>query len=330
MTDHTPDTLAATADQAPAAMTGIREHELHLPFRRAAADGTEERGELRVRLPACNIAGATMLGIAIAEHVAVTNSPESRAARWLPDIEGITAVDVDDTPSAPELAAELDHWRRLFTAAVAKMPGVQITAEEYQAADPTQLALVPAGDNTMMFIHVAAQQQAMTAPSLGLLHPAAGDVVLPDPHGGYPDPDVRQVKTQNLPMFPDQAVDILHDGRWMLMAGVNLKADLTIDVTVRCDDAQFHTIPFTDLEQLVTARPATSPGIGHDLPGAAVHDRQVLTGKGWADVVLADYAGPTSNTYRTSLRLGDERWTTSYNAVDAVLLRDPPGTWWSW
>jgi hypothetical protein len=256
----------------------------------------------------------------------------------------VTAVNVDDTPSVDELTAELDHWRRIVTVLAGKFPGMaQVAGAEYEQADFSRLILVPVDEQTMMF----ADEATIAAGTAGLptFTPVPDGVVLPAPYGGHPDPDVRQVKVQVLPVLPPKAVELLYAGKWMPVGGVNITGELAVEVTCLPPDSEIETVVFRDLNELVTVRPATVEAQATDLPAASVHGRQVLTVNGWWTVAGAAEMGPIAGrAYKVTLveeparrdalgavlaSLGDNAIGTSYNHHDQVLLRDVPGSWWS-
>lgn len=175
-------------------MPGVRDFELRIPFQRAGVnDETTVTTEMRVRVPAANVAGAIMLGIAIATHVGSVNKPNA-GPRWRPAIDQITATDVDDSPSPADLAAQLDHYRRIMAALATKMPMlIQVTADEYQAADPDsiQLMMLP-GDTVAFATTTALNQMADLMPFAEPMLMSAEQQMMPG------DPRIQLAKTEVL------------------------------------------------------------------------------------------------------------------------------------
>lgn len=328
-------------DQTPDVMPGVRDFKISMPFTRRAGEGTETVTMI-VRLPAANEAAALQLGCFVAINVSNANAAvtDDLADVWKTDLTGIVITDVDGTPSIDEVAAERDHWRRIVTVLAGKMPGLtQVTADEYNAADISDLMLVPVDGQTMLF----ATEQSLTAAagSPATLTPAPAGLALPDPYGGHPDPDVRQVKARTLPMFPPKAVELLHDGRWELVTDVTVTPELGIEVTFRDRTGK---VVFSDLNADVVVRPAAVEAAAADLPAAGDHGRQVLTEYGWWTVAVAKRltergwyeATIVENPARRDAQgaclhtPGDNETTVCYSSPDEqVLLRDVPGSWWS-
>lgn len=326
-------------------MPGIRDFLVEIPFCRAGLTG-DETTALRVRIPAADDQTAIMIAVGIAEHVGTANRPDA-GAQWRPMIGHLTATDVEGTDSPAELAAQVRHWQKIVAAVAAKYPTmVQVSADEYNTADPNSLALVPMGDSTMMFAIKDSLEKIQAGTALAsTLFDLPDIVAVPDSYGGHRDPDVRGVKVQTLPVFPHDKVEIVADGSWMLVADVTINNDLSISVTASAADQDgYRVIRFFDLDALAVVRPATVESFASDLPSAAMHGRQVLAGDGWWTVAEADYTGPTGDAYnvllvkdpqqRSSLGgvvlTGDEQHrSTSFTAHEKVLLRQQPDSWWT-
>lgn len=339
----TPDKSSPDQSVEATTMPGIRDFLATIPFTRRInyvfTDTT-----LKVRIPAHNehaaIGIAEKIGIEVGDH----NKPSDGVA-WELVVDEITVVDVDDTPSVDELVAEIKHLRRIITVLAGKFPMMaQVTADEYENADWSELTVVPVAEDTMMFVPEAALTEAFETGQQRMLAEPAADVVLPAPYGGYDDPDVRTAAASALPLFPPKAIELLHAGEWKPIVGVNITADLTIKVTCAPRDAEFEEITVNGLDKTVVIRPAVVEAFSPDLPAASVHGRQILTGDGWWTLAGSDYQGPNALFYKTTLvrephhrdALGgvlitadDEVRTTSYTAGEKVLLRETPGSWWS-
>lgn len=319
-------------------MPGVRDYELTLPFTRRI-DGIDEITTIKARIPAKDAGTAMFLGDAIALSIDFTGTD---AWQLVPGKIGV--VDVDDTRSPAELAAEVEHLRRIVTVLAGKMPGLAtVGADEYQAADWSTVVVVPINDTTMLFTTDAALTAASAGPA-SVTEPAPDGVELPAPYGGHRDPDVRAVPVKALPMCRPKEIEVLHEGQWMLLAGTNMTADLTVTLTCLPPDGEFVTVDGLALTGKVIARPATVEGQATDLPAAERYGRQVLTGAGWRTVAAAEYMGPTASAYKVVLvdnpskrnalgavviGDGDVVTTTSYSRHEPVLLRDTPGSWWS-
>jgi hypothetical protein len=121
------------------ALPGLNDYLITVPVRTPAG---ADAGQLRLRLPAGDPDTARQLAATIVSHLADT------AAGWHLDTDGIT-VTATDSPTVDELAAQVEHWRRMITAVVAQMP-MLVTYTQFQAADPDLLIVQPAGPDTMM------------------------------------------------------------------------------------------------------------------------------------------------------------------------------------
>lgn len=335
-----------TPTRDPGVMPGVHDFKITIPFMRRLGEG-DETTTMIVRIPAANAPAAIQLGGHIGVHIgnAAAAATENPSHTWRAVIDGITADDVDATPTLDEVLAELDHWRRIVTVLAGKFPGMaHVAVDEYERADFSRLLLVPVDEQTMMFADEATLAAGGTA-GQSMFAPVPDDVVLPAPYGGHPDPDVRQVKVRGLPMVPPKAVELLHDGEWMLVGGVNITAELAVEVSCLPGDREFETVVFRDLNGSAIVRPAAVEAKATDLPAASVHGRQVLTGNGWWTVAGAAEMGPIAGrawkvilvedpARRDALgavlaSVGDSQISTSYNHADQVLLRDVPGSWWS-
>jgi hypothetical protein len=340
MTDPTPDNTTIDDTRMP----GVSDFDVTIPFSRPAGADIETTA-MRVRVPAANNAGACVLGELIAEHVGSANRPPTGAG-WAPLFDQIRAVDVDNTPSLPDLLEQVKHWQKIITVVAGKYPTmVQVTADEYATADPSTLVPVKAADDTIMYATMQTWAPVEQGATLGtFLLPAPDDAELP---AGHPDPDVRGMKVQNLPVLPPERVELLTDGQWMTIVGVNIGADLGVTVTAEPHTAEGYQKPrFTDLDQVVTIRPVTVPGHGSDLPTAAKHGRQLLTDDGWW-TVAPSLVGTTVELARLYQILlvkdpqhrdalsrpvvtdTDHTRTISIGGAEQVLLRDQPPAWWS-
>jgi len=337
----TPTSDQATTDET--GMPGVRDYELTIPFARVADNNARETTALRVRVPAASPDDACFIGGFIAEHVGRANQPTD-GPRWIPLVDNISATDVEDTPAPAELAAQIVHWQKIIAVIAEKYPTmVQVTAAEYAAADPARLATVTMGDDTVMYAATTSLTTIAEGSGLGtILLPAPDGIELP----GAPDPDVRGVKVQSLPIMPGPGLaDLLHQGQWMPIMDVEVGVDLSVTVTLMPADVDGYTQwRFNDLEEVVAVRPAAVPSEGSDLPSASMHGRQLLARDGWWTVAAAEFGGPMSQAYRTTLvknpnRRNDEGAVvvtggedirhTSIAAGDQVLLRDEPPKWWS-
>lgn len=165
-------------------MPGVRDFEVTIPFQRAGAEtDTTDNTEMRVRVPALNHAAAVMLGIQIGTHVGSVNKPAA-GPRWQVVVDKITTVDVDDSPSPADLAAELDHYKRIVAALATSMPMLaQVTADQYRAADPDAIQMVSLPGDTIAFVTEAGLAQLGDGMPFAepLLMPAEQQMVPGDP-----------------------------------------------------------------------------------------------------------------------------------------------------
>jgi hypothetical protein len=318
-------------------MPGVRDLEAAIPFTRPGLAG--EDCEIRVRVPAIDEQGARMIAGVIAEHVASaapTNGPS-----WVPTGE-IRITDVDDSPSPAELIEQAEHWRRIVTVIAGKYPMmVQVTGDEYAAADTGQLVLLPMDDNTMAFATkdtAVGDRDSLPRPPLPAADP---DAPLPPTYGGHPDPDVRQMAVYDLPLFPSKAIELLHEGQWMPIARAAVNDDLKVIATCLPPDKSYEDVELGGLGIMVTVRPTAVEAQASDLPAAGVHTRQVLTADGWWTVALAELMGEKYKTVMVRKPPGQgptqgrgeenrEHRTVLYADGEPVLLREAPADWCWW
>jgi hypothetical protein len=311
------------------AMPGVRDYQVTLPFERTV-NGTTVGVHMLVRIPASGAGYAQDLAAVIGGHIAAVNDPaDSMPWQFVPGL--MTATDVDGTPSAADLAAELGYWRRVMNALAKKMPfGLELTAEEYTAGDPTDLAAIPDG-GTIRFVAPAAYTrfaEAMTPTTMETpgVEPQllpADPAELPTNHGGHPDPDVRRAVAHTLARAKPEEVELLADGRWMRLSSATInQPDGTVHLVVAGLD---FTVPaFRELR----ARPATIEGYASDLPNAAAQGFQVLTDGGWMNIQAV--SNPAAVHLHTVTLVNDgEQLTDSYTAGEQLLLRAQPPGWWS-
>jgi len=132
----------------PNIMPGVRDYEVHLPFKRPAGALGEDARVVPVRLPAANEEDARFAAKVIAFRI----ESASREGWQVDDETAITITDVDDTQSPADVAAERDHWKRIVAGLAAKLPmALTLTGQEYHDADPAGLHAVPLGADGMMF-----------------------------------------------------------------------------------------------------------------------------------------------------------------------------------
>lgn len=314
----------------------LRDYQIRIPV-----TGLADRpgGDLIARVPAFDPIEAELIGEHIADRAARALGASVSPSAYSIDNDAITVQDVDDTPSPADVAAELEHFRRVVSALAKKFPLLlQLTAEEYAAADPYGVHAEMVGDGVMAFVstellaaagdaavaEAEATDAGMQAPGIEPVLIPPRDVTLPAEHGGHPDPDVRLAAVHTLARANRGEVEVIIDGTWY-----------RLDQAVI--DHEQGTVTFTsshgedtlDAVLLVPARPATIEGYGSDLTAAVSLRQQVLTGTGWMTVETAEYMGPTSDTYNVCLSADDEvARRTSYGHGDAILMRAPRVGWW--
>jgi len=190
----------------PFIMPGVRDYQAHLTFKRPSRDGAEDTRVVTVRVPAATADDASLTFKTIAFRIETANHGQ---AGWRFDTTaGMQITDVDHTQSPAEVAAERDHWKRVLAALATKLPmTLQLTAGEYDAADPAGLHAVPLGENGMMFM-TAAVMQAMTDAADITNEP----LLLPAHEQLIPRPGL------NLP-----EIEALIDGQWQHL--VNMTGD---------------------------------------------------------------------------------------------------------
>jgi hypothetical protein len=322
------------SDPTAPGMPGIRDYLITLPFHRTAADGAEQTAEVRMRIPASSSDHAFTLGTAVGWNIDTDNTPDGDRP-WHFDMPGVAVEDVDDTPSMQDLAAELEHHKRILAGLATKMPLVlQLSADEYNAADPDSVQAIPVADDVMAFVStsqpfpVDAVTGGMQTPgSNPELHPLEGRP-LPEDHGGYPDPDVRLALARTLARALVGQVEILvpdeqHNDVWNRLGGAFIDHEQGL-VFLNVGSGKIGVNP-TDP---IPTRPATIDAYGSDLV-ESVGKRQVLTGTGWMDIERVDWIGEQALVYKVTVAAGDERRQTSFDADEQILLRDPRPEWWS-
>lgn len=302
MTDPTPE------------QPDIRDYEARIPIRQPIGR-IEQLGDIVARFPAPSPIAARRFARYLATELGVRT-----------DLDGVVVTDVDDTRSAAELAAGLDFHRRVLAALAAKFPMMlQLTDDEFTAADPDRLLTLPVADRTKVFLVLPAEQSS-PEPDGGepLLMPLNGDEALPAEHGGYTDPDVRYARIRFLTQAKPRELDVMVSGEWqrLNMATVDPRSGSAIlDTTT----GPIRTVG-TDL---VVVRPATSDGFGTDLVQAARLGHQVLRSDGWRTVEYAEYMGALAGTYKATFGKGSDAFNTTYNTGDKILTRATPPGWWA-
>lgn len=324
-------------------LPGVDDYQVTIPVYRD--DATE--GELRLRLPAASEKGALMLGGEVAKYLSTAIRNQDGHPQWAVAVDQVTAERVD-TPSVDELAAELEHWKRIITALARKMPGMlQVTAAEYEAADTTDLAMLPAGDDAMMVLTPGFYREladAMPSPDPVVVSPGlpareeplllpAGAEQLPVQPGG-PDPDVRQARVGRLGTFFGGTVEILMDGWWLPVENVatddgQINLTLNLRNTTTRDGASVAT--YFDPTVLVTVRPATTLTGGYSLAShhtPAVVGQQLLHDGAWWTIRATDLDQGV-DTYTVSLYHSDHGSAVTHIDQDARILirRRRPGAW---
>jgi hypothetical protein len=334
----------------PGDLPGVDDYQITIPVHRA----DDVHSELRFRIPATAGPAAVALGEQIAEHLSGTLPNIDGQAPWRIAVADVTAERVD-TRTVDEALAEMEHWKRIVTALARKMPGMmQVTSGEYEAADITDLTVMPVGPETMMFMTpvfyadmaagLAEQQQDpivikvdIPAHDEPLLLPAvAGD--LPDSPGGT-DPDVRRARVGRLGEFYADTVEILTDGWWLPIENVaNDGAQIVLTVSLRNTgirkthgDPETGELTYFDQQELVTVRPATTAGTGqrlgsHLTPSIVGH--QLLHDGAWWTIAGTDWKHVPR--FYTADLVNADRGELKVNVPedDRILLRRRrPGAW---
>lgn len=314
----------------------LRDYQIRIPV---TGLGDRPGGDLVARVPAFDPIEAELIGEHIADRAARALGASVSPSAYSIDNDAITVQDVDGTQSPADVAAELEHFRRVVSALAKKFPLLlQLTADEYAAADPYGVHAEFVGDGVMAFVstelltaagdaataEAAAAEGGMQTPGVLPVLVPAGDLVLPREHGGHADPDIRLAAPHTLARANRGEVDVLIGDAWHRLdqATIDHEQGTVTFVTARGET----TVPASDL---VPARPATVDGYGSDLTAAVTTRHEVLTGTGWMTVETAEYMGPTSDTYNVCLSAGDEvARRTSYGHGDEILLRAPRVGWW--
>lgn len=326
-------------------LDGIHEYDVTIPYSRTV-NGARQDMHIVVRIPAATENDALFLATNISGHVRDHHTHDG--ARWREAVADIHATCVDDMPSPAELAAELAHWKRVVAGLAGKLPGLlQLTAAEYEAADPDTIVASRSGES-MVFLTAAAfapppadlfgQPEPAPAPAgpSGMETPGfdpkiepvtAADVAgMPANPGGHPDPDVRRVAASTLARANPGQVEILSGGEWRRLDSAIIDQ---VEGTVQILAAGLAVDP-VDSDRWILSRPATVEGYASDLPTAAIVGQELLTAQGWMTVEHAETLGPLSgNAYKASLIGENGAYQTSFNAADALLLRNTRPGWWS-
>lgn len=312
----------------PPPLPGIHDYEAVVPLIYRGSDDYGRQGELRARIPAGNDRAALALAQAIGREVEIAvDGDDDWPSGWTVDHANITVTDVDDTKSPAEVAAEGAHWKRVVAALAAKYPAMlMLTDREYTEADPDDLRAHPVGD-LMVFVTPTAYENRRPQPAPQLVAPGAEPELMPlgvtQPpagHGGHIDPDSRCTRPHHLARYLPGTVEVFLAGGWarLDMATIN-HTDGTTDLDIRSREKI--TAPH---DTLIICRPATIEGYGADLPAAALHKRQMLTGGGWWNVGHAEFAGDIAGSYRVLLESAGATRQTSIDRDQAVLLRATP------
>jgi hypothetical protein len=201
-------------DPNPYVLDGVHDYEATIPF---FWDGDPARrprkvGEIRVRVPATDEKTALFLADMIGTHLDKKSTGAGGAPLRTLDRYGaspITVKNVDDSPSPADLAAELDYYKRIMAALAGKYPMLlSVSAEEFAAADPTQLRLARAGD-TATFVHEQMYQQM--AALAGLQNDRTEPVLMPA---------IVHPTMSDLAKNPDLARLQVWNGAWLTILGV--------------------------------------------------------------------------------------------------------------
>lgn len=328
-------------------LPGVDDYQVTIPVHR---DGTA--AEVRLRLPAASNKGAVMLGQETARYLATAIRQPDDAPEWKVAIDQVTAERVD-TPSAEELAGEVEHWKRIVTALARKMPGLlQVTSGEYSAADTADLTALPADDDTMMFVtpafyaelaaHAAAQQQPVVLHDLPereepLLLPAGDDQLPADPGG--PDPDIRRIQVGRLGEFHGDQVEIFAEGWWLPVQNVDSDdTRIVLTVSTRHTPMGKHgmaqptsEVTYFDPTVLVPVRPATRSAGGYSLARhrtPSVAGQQLLHEGAWWTIRDTDL-DYNAKLYTVALISADHGNKTALIDQESriTMRRRRPGAW---
>ena len=305
---------------APTVDLGVRDYEVRMPV----TTGDSTTGYLTARVPAPTPGAAVTIGAAIAVSIESAHDRQDTRRAFTMDLGSISALDVDGTPSAAELTAEVDHFRRVLTALTGKYP-LLLTSAEYEAADPARLVAVRVEDN-MLFTTTPATPEV---PEVGepLLLPVGryGRNIPADPGG--PDPDMRCIRARNLGRFASDGEEILvhHDEprgefpEWHHLRTVLSDEDFT-EVTTADGDR----LVTYDNDALVVIRPATVESRGADLPADVDPWTQVLHDGVWRDMTNP----PTGNLVSVGEVDHDDTTMISFEPATPVLLRETRNPAW--
>lgn len=169
------------------AVPGIRDYEVRMPFTRTGPDGTRQDACMVERIPAGGTETAIALATAIATYVGTDNTPDDGGEKWAPIITAITVTDVDRTPNPAHLAAELNHYKRILAALVARFPMVlQVTRSEYDAVDPDTVRPVQVDSDTMAFLPSSLMATGVIPAGEPLLLPGKWTLPITDAQLGVP------------------------------------------------------------------------------------------------------------------------------------------------
>lgn len=168
------------------AVPGIHDYEVRMPFTRTGPDGTRQDACMVERIPAGSTETAIALATAIATYVGTDNTPDD-GEKWAPIITAITVTDVDGTQNPAHLAAELNHYKRILAALVARFPMVlQVTQSEYDAVDPDTVRPVQVDSDTMAFLPASLMTTGVIPAGEPLLLPAEWTLPITDAQLGAP------------------------------------------------------------------------------------------------------------------------------------------------
>ncbi len=323
-----------TTDPGQATLPGIRDYQATIPVSRGTGAGDTVRAELRFRMPATTPNDAKLVGQYVARLLDRRSNPGDGGDAWHTDQTAITVIDVDDTPPIEQIAEELTHVKRVLAALAAKFPMMlQVTPDEYAAADPDAVVAIPFGETRVFMV------PPLGTPDLGeepLLLPAdtsRTDETQPEPDGGHRDPDVRDVRAGRLHELPYDKVELQNAHYWMPVEKLENTTDGKIVITCsgrnwpNGDDPARFTI--YDPYQRLTVRPVTVAGEGADLPALALRRRQILTEDGWWTLLEGSHLGPAANAVKVLIRQDRTGEIREITVADThpVLLRDDPAGW---
>jgi hypothetical protein len=223
---------------------------------------------------------------------------------------------------------------------------ITLTAQEYDAADPTDIQAVEV-DDAITFIAPAAL--AARAARGDAEQPAEPQTPAPAGHGGRYDPDTRAVPLSLLPGYgghhdPDirtvpfselvgyepGQVEVFLDGSWLPVDGVTTDPAGTVQLILPTASGQ---VPAGSPTSKVQARPATVEGYGSDLLPSPEHpaggvNREMLTAVGWMRIDSVTSATDIAGVH-VKLSIGAANADGTVRADAPVLLRDPPPARWS-